>query len=268
MATDSWNWKAKDGGSGGLLYESGNWGDLLKMLWLAAILRWKTARCGDNVNYFDPFAGDVKYPLGRRTLFRFEQANLPGLDFIRSQFVEDGYWPSSASAALLLIRGEAELFDADAGRRERWRHVAGATVLDGESGLWLLENRRPDTQALWLLDPYDLLAEWRDALPLIVAKARVSSTLVYIYNRAGRSPEAFREYRAFRNALDDLCGQAPKCLGRVAADAFLPRTHHEMLFIPGQADAEAAEYPALERELAAVSAICAAALDRAAAFDI
>ena len=51
----NWNWKSRDGNQGGLLYESGNWGDLLKMLWLKAVLDWKSS-VADSVPYFDPFA--------------------------------------------------------------------------------------------------------------------------------------------------------------------------------------------------------------------
>ena len=266
MTTNSWQWKGKDGGRGGLLYESGNWGDQLKMLWLAAVLRWKKAR-GGVVNYFDPFAGDVHYPLGRKTCFRFEQMRLSALDFIKPMFIDRGLWPSSASAARQLVDGRAEVFDADPDRRANWENTTGITVLAGESGWELLERRPLDSDGLWLLDPYDFIAEWRHVLPLIVAAAKTTSILLYIYNRSARSDEAFREYRAFRNALEDTRGQTPKRLGRVAADAFLPRAHHEMLFLPGAADAGVDSIIMLFDELGECTVRLDEALRRSAVFD-
>ena len=266
MATTPWNWKGKDGSRGGLLYESGNWGDLLKMLWLVALLRWKN-RSGKAVNYFDPFAGDANYPLGRKTLFRFAQAGLSELAFIRGPFVERGVWPSSAAAAGLLVGGRVEVFDADPGRRSRWRDVAGVECLESDSGWTLLEGRSPDPDGVWLIDPYDFLAEWRARLPLILKQAEETSILLYMYNRSARSPEAFADYRAFRNALEDGRGDFPKRLGRIAADVFLPRSHHEMVFLPGRADRGAEGFDGVLEELGRRSAELAAALERAAAFD-
>ncbi len=74
MATP-WNWKNKDGASGGLLYASGNWGDVLKMMWLLAIIAWKKENVTDSVNYFDPFAGDVHYPVSEKTLRRIKRCD-------------------------------------------------------------------------------------------------------------------------------------------------------------------------------------------------
>lgn len=265
MATESWNWKPKDGSRGGLLYESGNWGDLLKLLWLAAVAGWKS-RSGDGINYFDPFAGDVKYPLGRKTRFRFDQAGLKELDFVRPAFVDDGFWPSSASAMRLLLSGRVEVWDADPGRRENWAGVDGVELSEGESGWTLLEAHLPDPLGLWLIDPYDFIAEWRTRLPLVAAKSRTTSTLVYIYNRAARTPEAFAEYRAFRNALEDVRADLPKRLGRVAADEFLPRSHHEMLFLPGSRDAAREDFGVLSDTLGKMTAALNDAVGRAGVF--
>lgn len=248
------------------MYESGNWGDLLKLLWLVAVIGWKN-RSGAETNYFDPFAGAVRYPAGKKTRFRFEQAGLDELAFIRSPFVEQGYWPSSAAAARLLFGGRAEVFDADPERREGWAGTEGFVRLEGDSGWALLEGKAADPHGVWLIDPYDFLAEWRARLPLVAERAESTSILLYLYNRSARSAECFAEYRAFRNALEDRWGDAPKRLGRVAADVFLPRSHHEMLFLPSRADAAAAGFGELLRELGRLSVKLNAAMERAAVFD-
>lgn len=265
MSTTPWNWKSKDGNKGGLLYESGNWGDLLKLLWLTAIARWKGLR--GQVDYFDPFAGDVDYPLGRKTGFRFSRAGTAGLDYIRRPFVDRGRWPSSASAMACLGLGGLEVFDADPDRRGNWARADAVRVLDADSGWTLLREREPEPSGLWLLDPYDFLAEWRDVLPTVVKKANGVSVLLYIYNRSARREEAFRDYRMFRNALDDLRGDAPKCLGRVAADGFLPRSHHEMLFLPGPDDAGRPDFADLLRDLEEASVRLTRALRGAEVFE-
>ena len=266
MAEASWNWKGKDGTAGGLLYESGNWGDLLKMLWLSAILTWKR-QFDVPTNYLDTFAGDIGYPLSRKTLFRISRAGLSGFAFLEDLFIGRGVWPSSASAARLLVRGRVEVFDADPGRRGRWREEAGVTVPDAESGWEVLAERRPDPDGVWLVDPYDFLAEWRQWLPVLTEKAAETTVLIYIYNRSARSGETFREYRAFKNALEDLRGDAVKRVGRIPADAFLPTAHHEMVFLPGAADRRREGFDSLLEELAVRTRGLTDAYVAASAFD-
>lgn len=265
MTSDGWNWKNKDKNNGGLLYESGNWGDLLKMLWVSAALFWKR-HTGIPVNYFDPFAGDVSYPLGKRALFRLEQVGRGNFSFIESRFLKKGFWPSAASASALIAQGAVEVWDADAGRRENWRS-AGAAVADGESGWQLLADRGADPDAIWLVDPYDFLAEWRERLPLLIERAESTSILLYLYNRSGRNPEAFANYRAFRNALEDARGDLGKRLGRIAADPFLPRSHHEMLFLPSRKDCETERLENLFADLEMATVMVNAGLAKAAVFD-
>ena len=249
----TWNWKNKDGGKGGLLYESGNWGDMLKMLWLRQVLEWKNNLAG-NTNYFDPFAGDVQYDLGKKAAFRLNQTGLDQLDFLRKPFTGQGKWPSAASGARLLAGGKIEVWDADAGRRENWRAESGVAVPDGESGWELLRRHDADSHGVWMVDPYDFLAEWRETLPLIAVKSRATTLLLYVYNRSARNEEHFREYRACKNALDDLRGDLPKRVGRAASDVFLPRSHHEMWFLPAEADCDAPGFDTLLEALAASAA--------------
>lgn len=265
MSTDDWNWKGKDGSRGGLLYEPGNWGDILKMLWLSAVLGWKN-ETGEHTEYADFFAGDIKYPLAQKTLFRFEQSGLEQLAFIRCDFVTKGFWPSSASAAALLTEGRIRVYDADAERRGKWEE-SGTEVMRGESGWDIMNGMEPSPDAIWLVDPYDFLAEWRERLPKVIDKARDVSVLVYIYNRSAGKREAFGEYRAFRNRLEDLRGDLPKRVGRAESDVFLPRAHHEMLFLPGAADRENPGLDNLFAELEARTAALLAAQQRASVYD-
>jgi len=245
----TWNWKNKDGGTGGLLYESGNWGDLLKMLWVKSVLDWKN-KFVTSVNYFDPFAGDVYYPLGKKTLHRVSQCGMPEFDFLREAFLHRGLWPSAASGARLAARGRVEVWDADPGRRENWSREAGFALLEGESGWQLLERHQGDIDAVWLIDPYDFLAEWRDRLQLVADKSRATTLLLYVYNRSAKNDKTFREYRACKNALEDIRGDLPKRVGRAAGDVFLPTSHHEMWFLPSEADCAAPGLDSLFERLA------------------
>jgi len=265
----TWNWKAKDRNNCGLLYEAGNWGDFLKTLWLSVVLRWKSVEAPEMpTNYFDPFAGAVHYPLGKKTKFRYLQAGLSDLDYLKTPFIDNDLWPSSASAAKLLTKGNIEVFDQNQERRESWSTEARVSLLTGESGWKLLADRQPAPNALWLVDPYDVLAEWRNVLSMLVAKAESTTILLYIYNRSAKSRELFADYRNFRNALDDLRGDIPKRLGRVAADGFLPHAHHEMLLLPCRRDAENVRFPALSEELSKATVSLNVALERSAIFDL
>lgn len=266
MTTDSWKWKGKDGSAGGLLYESGNWGDLLKMLWLSAILSWKR-QFDAPTNYLDTFAGDTSYPVGRKTLFRIRRAAMPEFAFLETPFIATGRWPSSASAARLLTEGRIEVFDADFGRRQRWSAESEVAVPEAASGWDVLAGRDPDTDGVWLVDPYDFLSEWRQWLPMLLDKASQTTVLLYVYNRSAKNTEAFREYRAFRNALEDLRGDAPKRIGRIAADPFLPRSHHEMVFLPGAADRERESFDSLLATLASRTERIVSACEAASAYD-
>lgn len=246
---ENWDWKSKDGSRGGLLYESGNWGDVLKMLWVKDVLDWKK-NFASPVNYFDPFAGDVCYPIGRRLLGRLRMRELDGLQFLADAYLARGLWPSAASGARTVVSGTFEVWDADPQRRENWAGALGEPLPAAESGWQLLARRDGDPDAVWMIDPYDFLAEWRECLPLIAEKSRTTTMLLYLYNRSAKSDAAFKEYRACKNALEDLRGDLPRRFGRVATDSFLPKAHHEMWFLPNERDCAAPEFDALADRLA------------------
>lgn len=267
MPEESWSWKGKDGSRGRLLYEPGNWGDLLKALWATVFLAWAGRHFGpERVNYLDPFAGAPSYPMSAQTKCRFIRARMESLAFLKEGFVDADIWPSTALMSRSLVAGNAVVFDADPDRFTQWDGIEGFTPMAAATGWDLVERAEADPYALWLVDPYDLIAEWRDYLPCLLRKTGQSSLLVYVFNRSARNAEAFAEYRAFRNALDDGLGDGRKYLGRVAADAFLPKAHHEMLLLPSLAARGHSHFGELVERLETETLALNRAQERAAAF--
>lgn len=245
MPRNSWTWKAKDGALGGLLYEPGNWGDLLKALWLTIFVDWSREGIDGGIRrYVDPFAGAPAYPLGAQTKSRFLAAGLAELSPIEAEFLEKGLWPSSASLFRLHSPAPMLVFDADAERLARWRDFPGAVVADAVDGWAAL--RAEDSLAgsdLVLADPYDFMGEWRENADALLSRAASCTLLLYVYNRSARKAEHFREYRAFRGYVDEKTGGG-YLFGRAASDPFLPSCHHEMFLFPSP---EVAAGPAFSR---------------------
>ena len=53
--------------------------------------------------------------------------------------------------------------------------------------------------------------------------------LAYLFNKAPRSPAAFKRYRDLRAGLD--LGERGLLVGRMPSDAVLPRAWHEVLLV-------------------------------------
>ncbi len=104
-------------------------------------------------------------------------------------------------------------------------------------------------------------------VPEIVKKSRGISLLLYLYNRSGKNRDVFAQYRRFRGSLDDMTRGSPKRIGRAAADSFLPDAHHEVLFLPCEADAARPGFAALLDTLRACALQLQSAQTGAAAFD-
>ncbi|MDR1613157.1 MAG: hypothetical protein LBT97_10320 [Planctomycetota bacterium] len=232
MARDKWTWKAKDGTPGGLLYAPGNWGDLLKALWLTTFITWSREGLPDGIrHYVDPFAGAPDYPLGAGTKCGFLRGGLESFSYIDREYLRKGLWPSSAALFRSLSTAPMTVFDVDAERRERWRNFPGATVADAGDGWDVLQSGSPAGNDLYLVDPYDFLAQWRGKTEALLAKTAPCTLLLYVYNRSAKKAEHFREYRAFRGFLDGRTG-GEYIFGRVGSDPFLPSSHHEMYLFP------------------------------------
>src|SRR5688572_13197482 len=164
-----WSWKVEDRGQNpdlNLLYEPGNWGDMVKGTWAVIVVRAVLGLHGKDVNavskggkaleidpangdaparspatfrYFDPFAGAPTYPLVEASRRRIE--GMPGGPFVEAQerFTRGGELASTAMLVLESIKlagadARLDVFDADPLRRAKWASVPEAVLLDAVSG--------------------------------------------------------------------------------------------------------------------------------------
>ena len=253
-----WSWKAKDGAAGRLLYEPGNWGDLLKASWIAAVLGGLLDAFGPGqARALDVFAGAPDYPLSAASAARARRVGAGDFVAALAPHLERGRWPGSAALMAEIIASArarkgsppdpepaVAVFDADVERRLALAADGRFGMLEHHDGYDALAGAFDLGPAgLALVDPYDLLADWRRALPALAARGRTATALVYVHNRSGRGREALREYRAFRAALAEARAGAPLLVGRIPADPFLPTAWHEMIWLPGE---RAREAPGLE----------------------
>ncbi|MBN2711082.1 MAG: hypothetical protein JXR97_01410, partial [Planctomycetes bacterium] len=65
-----WGWKPKDAESTRLLYEPGNWGDILKAGWVDIATAYIAKNAGP-FRYLDLFAGARTYPVTKKTADRY-----------------------------------------------------------------------------------------------------------------------------------------------------------------------------------------------------
>lgn len=241
MSSQNWKWKSKSGATGGLLYEPGNWGDILKAGWLLSILERITG------NYLDLFAGAPSYPLSKMSSLRLREAGVPVLNAATASWVSNSLWPSAASFAAAGGGRQVAVFDIHEQHRQAFSGVEGIQVIDADDGWTALEQSHLEAGDLLMVDPYDFLGVWRERTELVCSQP--SSTLIYIYNRSARKAETLRSYRDFRNHFDTLLEGRRYLLGRIPADGFLPDAHHEMLFIPSALHADEADLLSALREV-------------------
>lgn len=257
MNTSDWSWASKNGVTGGLLYEPGNWGDILKCSWAITISCWLVKNGVGAFRYADPFAGAPVYPLSEGSSRRLEPFANSALTSVLAPFLFEDLWPSTASVVLQATQGAENatytVYDRDAARRSAWESSPQTIILPLQSGYDVLTCTMPGSEGLLLLDPYDLLADWREIMDSLLKAAESTSLLLYIYNRSARGAEHLRNYRDFRNALQDGLGAHPKLLGRIPADAFLPNAHHEMIWIPSTWAMSVYDYDKLEDSLCALT---------------
>jgi len=201
-------WAWKDPQQGPLLrYEPGNWGDILKGEWLCHWLDWHQ---GDVV-YQDPFCGWSEYPVTEATRRRVEASPAPRY-------------------ARYLGKSSASLVQAHA---QSLGYRVQAYLSDRESA-W---QPRQDCQLL-LFDPYDFFERWPDWNDRLLEVSLRHDVVVYLYNKSPRGAGQFRNYQALRQQWRGR----PLRVGRVAADAVLPRAWHEVwLAGPGACDAGLAQ---------------------------
>lgn len=190
-----------------LLYEPGNWGDVLKGEWLCCFLQWWADGGNRRLRYLDPFCGQWDYPITEPARRRWALA------------------PRYAAAMSDRLLSSAALVD----------HEARRLGLE-------LEARRSDREQnpldllgaadLLLFDPYDYFERWPDWTDALLACSQQTTTLVYLLNKAPRGASQFRQYRDMRKRWE---GRALR-VGRIPSDAVLPRAWHELWLVgPGAA---------------------------------
>lgn len=227
----AWSWKDKDRDNNdqlNLLYEPGNWGDLLKHLWAIELSKHRL-HCGlESTQLFDPFSGAESYPLTVPTAERIDrlppllkdrlqplcQQRFPSTGVVLHSYVEDGTF-------------RAEICEQDPVRRATWSTPVQAV---DETPLERLKHYlkssgeqsgfRPNL-ALW--DPYDFFEQWSHAIPFLLQFAHRCDLLIYFLNKSPQGVGKLRNYQAMRARVDQ-----PLLVGRVGSDSLLPRSYHEM----------------------------------------
>ena len=249
---EQWSWRIEKGQDNrrlGLLYEPGNWGDVLKGIWATLVTQsliesdsLERSEAVAVFRYLDPFAGRATYPLIPSTKSRLRW--LGAGDFVRAQkcWLERG---ELASTGLLVkqaatrsgVDATLEVFDIDPERLQSWQAVAKTHLLDIKSGEEALEDVEAD---LVLIDPYDLFDRWKSLLAAIVDAAQQAWVLLYLHNRSPRGGGHVRNYSAFRAELGRLAGRQI-LVGRIPSDVVLPRAFHEVVLLgPDEPDAQLA----------------------------
>lgn len=231
-----WTWRAPDLGAhdSGLLYEPGNWGDVLKGSWALVVLRALLAEgVAGPLRYLDVCAGQPTYALSgaaaRRIdsvggIFREAQAGFRE----RSRIASTGLLVHDACASAG-AEHEVLVFDAEPGRREKWERLDRVRVLDVPSGE---EALVPDVADFVLVDPYDFFDHWGRWLPRAARVARRAPVLIYLYNKSPRGAGFRDQYRRLRAQLRSVVeGNVDAVLGRIASDAVRPRAYHETVLM-------------------------------------
>ncbi len=273
----TWHWKEGKSDSRKLLYDPGNWGDLFKAAWLTRIL---PAMNPDQV--CDLFAGAATYELSSRTRSRMQIIADDLLSQAMESFVKDAVWPSAATLcrSLLVPSAKVTVCDLDEERQESYRHQTGIAVYEPDDAWVVLSDvtKQHNTDGirsavcaclsaetgLLILDPFDVLAVWREVMPVIISAAKKTTVLLYVYNRSAKNEERLRDYRAFCSSMEKELGGISCMRGRIAADGFLPKAHHE-LWLMGDGVAKQTE---LAATLEAVTMKLEDALRRASCFSV
>lgn len=273
--TPDWSWKAEERAVNPrlrLAYEPGNWGDMLKALWAAPLVR---ALGSAPLALLDPFAGAPTWPLMPSARERL--ARLPAdIAETLAPWTDRDLWPSTGRLLLELgaAGSRARVFDLDERRRDAWATEERAAVLPVADGRAALEHALAataptsaarddptagtapadgpspsgDPTALTLLDPYDLFETHGELLPPALTWAERGPWLAYLYNKAPRSAAALRSYEQLRATLADWLAAHPEhglLVGRLPADARLPRAWHEVALLARRDVLDAVREPAL-----------------------
>ncbi|MBI4583792.1 MAG: hypothetical protein HY717_07195 [Planctomycetes bacterium] len=261
---EAWKWKVKgpaDNAGLGMLYEPGNWGDLLKAAVLAPLVQRLVGLQPDGaLKILDPFAGKPFYPLTEAAALRCRLLGGTALGEALRPFLERRQFPSAGSLALALAArpggppaAELAVYDLEPSSLREWRCEPAARVLAISSGYEALSAPEAEAAGLIIFDPYDLFDRWQEVLPRALALFPRCALLFYLYNKSPRGPGFARRYLSFRRALkkglEPLKEKAWARLYRAPADAILPRSFHEVI-VAGPRDRLAGLEAPLERSAA------------------
>ena len=231
----------------GLRYEPGNWGDLLKAVWVLESIDAFVARLDSTamvLRLLDPFAGRPEYPLTPACADRLTRVGDHPVVTALEPWLDRGVFPSTGAFLTRLVRERSldvawHLFDQDRDARAAWSPELPCRILDLESGYDALKPSigagvRAEDHDVILIDPYDLFDQnasvWQDATRVAAHRC----VLLYLYNKASRGEGFFRSYKTLRQNLRDCLQHhdgVASILGRVPADGLLPRAHHEVLLL-------------------------------------
>lgn len=226
---------------GDMRYEPGNWGDVLKGLWVEAVTRHLKLSTRSLPRICDGFAGHPVYPLTAGTRQRLGELDAHNC-YVQAQerYAEGDQLASAATLARDVLRHhsgrttipDVAVFDLDAHKRDHYAQHEGFRVLELETGFDILDLA--DDHELLVLDPYEFLWEYAKYLPRLLAAAERTSVLIYLFNKAPQRGGYRRNYTNFLNELDAGRPEGDYLLGRVPSDGFLPQIYHEMLYLPAR----------------------------------
>ncbi len=224
----AWSWKDKDreiNDQLNLLYEPGNWGDLLKHLWAFELSRSILKSGLESIRLFDPFSGAESYPLTSATADRV--AALPETlahtlkPLCRERFPSTG---SVFAGQFVSLDFACLICEQDQARRSTWTDLA--TFVEGTPIDRLKTYLKPNSgfsPNLVLWDPYDFFEQWSHAIPFLLQVARRADVLIYFLNKSPQAVGKLKNYQAMKARLDQKL-----LIGRVPADSLLPRSYHEL----------------------------------------
>jgi hypothetical protein len=238
-AKRAWSWKVAHPAANaelGLLYEPGNWGDVIKGTWAEHVARKLAASAARSdrpeVRYLDPFAGAPTYPLLESVVARLEWLGSGSFLDAQDPWLQEG---RLASTGLLVrhailaadVTASVSVFDIEDSRRNEWSKIDGVEVLDAASGIDLIRGAQAD---LILVDPYDFFVDWRPYITSVLDAARRALVLVYLYNKSPRGSGHHRNYLQLRDEIANA-DDVSVLVGRIPSDTILPRAYHEIILL-------------------------------------
>jgi len=240
-----WSWKDADRALNpalNLLYEPGNWGDVLKGLWAVELVPRLKETCAGRLRILDPYSGALDYPCTEATRKRLGGAGPSSFRRWQRDYLKRGRLASTGRLLQEACRHHAMdshtvIAEIDQERRATWH---GEVECDPRTPLELLVGAGQKFDLVcW--DPYDFFEQWSHSLPALWEVARHIPGLVYLYNKSPRGVQQMRNYEQLRRRIP-----SPALFGRVPSDGLLPRAFHETILLAPAAILDQVEEPLRE----------------------